>query len=184
MGEPGKKYKTIKNIKVDVDKCIGCRACEVFCSAAHSIPKGSSINPARSRIQVVYDQSNDLYLPVYAGEYTPAMCLGRTKYLIGGREYGSCDFCRASCPSRDLFKEPDSGLPVKCDMCESLNLAPGEEPMCVQVCSVNALVYEEWEEEEVEEVVLGEMERGLRALVDRHGLEKVADNISRLLQKG
>ncbi|MGI5875537.1 MAG: (4Fe-4S)-binding protein [Dethiobacteria bacterium] len=185
MGEPEKKkYKTIKTIKVDVDKCIGCRACEVFCAAAHASPKGAISNPARSRIQVVYDQGNDIYLPVYAGEYTAAQCLGRTSYLIGGREYGGCDFCRASCPSRDLFKEPDSGLPLKCDMCESVGLAPGEEPMCVQVCSVDALVYEEREEEAVEETPLGEVERGLKALVDKYGLEKVANNVSRMLQKG
>ena len=44
--------------------------------------------------------------------------MGRDKYIIDGKEYEECDFCRAVCPSRDLFKEPDSGLPLKCDMCE------------------------------------------------------------------
>ena len=44
--------------------------------------------------------------------------MGRDKYIIDGKEYDECGFCRAACPSRDLFKEPDSGLPLKCDMCE------------------------------------------------------------------
>ena len=60
----------------------------------------------------------DIYIPVFAGEYTAAECTGRDKYIIDGKEYDECGFCRASCPSRDLFKEPDSGLPLKCDMCE------------------------------------------------------------------
>ena len=31
--------KKIKTIKVDVDKCNGCRGCEVICSAFHAEPK-------------------------------------------------------------------------------------------------------------------------------------------------
>ena len=50
-----KKKKIVKTIKVDVDKCNGCRACEVICSAFHAAPKYSSNNPARSRIRVIRD---------------------------------------------------------------------------------------------------------------------------------
>ncbi len=46
-----KKKKIVKTIKVDVDKCNGCRACEVACSALHAAPPYSSNNPARSRIR-------------------------------------------------------------------------------------------------------------------------------------
>jgi len=31
--------KTVKVIKVDLDKCIGCRACELACSAFHAKPR-------------------------------------------------------------------------------------------------------------------------------------------------
>ena len=67
MGE--KKKKIVKTIQVDVDKCNGCRACEVVCSAFHAAPKYSSNNPARSRIRVIRDPLKDIYLPVYAGEH-------------------------------------------------------------------------------------------------------------------
>ena len=107
----------------------------------------------------------DVYLPVYAGENAPAECMGRDKYVIDGKEYDECSFCRASCPSRDVFKEPDSGLPLKCDMCESD--PPLSEPMCVQWCLNNALIYEEREEEVEEEVKLDEMEIGLEALAEQ-----------------
>ena len=106
MGEKTKKI--VKTIKIDADKCNGCRACEVVCSAFHAAPKYSGNNPARSRIQVIRHPLKDIYIPVYAGEYTAAECMGRDKYVIDGKEYDECAFCRASCPSRDIFKEPDS----------------------------------------------------------------------------
>jgi benzoyl-CoA reductase subunit BamC len=168
--------KTIKTIKIDVDKCNGCRACEVICSSFHASPKYSSNNPARSRIRVIHEPLKDVYVPVYAGEYAVAECAGRDKYIIDGKEYDECAFCRASCPSRDLFREPDSGLPLKCDMCEG-----EEEPLCVKWCLVDALTYEEREAViEAASAGPGEIETGLEALVNKHGLEKVMDMVAQL----
>ena len=170
-----KKSKRIKTIKIDVDKCNGCRACEMICSAIHAEPKYSSNNPARSRIRVVRDPLRDVYIPVYAGEYASAECAGRDKYTIDGKEYDECAFCRASCPSRDDFKEPDSGLPLKCDMCEG-----EEEPLCVKWCIVDALVCEEREEEGEEEEKKEDLDVGLEALAQKYGLDKVQDALARL----
>ena len=101
--------------------------------------------------------------------------------MIDGKEYDECAFCRASCPSRDLFKEPDSGLPLKCDMCES---DPSlEEPLCVQWCLNDALVYEEREEDVEEEETRDDMEVGLEALAKEHGLEKIIDALARMTEK-
>jgi benzoyl-CoA reductase subunit BamC len=180
----GKVRKKIKTIRIDADKCNGCRACEVVCSAFHSTPKYSSNNPARSRIRMMRDPLRDVFIPVYAGEYAPAECMGRDKYVIDGKEYDECGFCRASCSSREIFREPDSGLPLKCDMCESD--PPLDQPMCVQWCLNNALIYEEREEEVDEEEAAKpeEMEIGLEALAKKYGLEKVMDAVARLSKKG
>ena len=176
-----KKKKTIKTIRIDVDKCNGCRACEMICSAFHAAPKYSSNNPARSRIRIIREPLRDLYVPVYAGEYTVAECAGRDKYTIDGKEYDECAFCRASCPSRDEFKEPDSGLPLKCDMCEG-----EEEPLCVKWCMHDALILEEREEEileEKEELEQEDLEIGLESLADKHGLQAIMDTLSRMSKK-
>lgn len=171
-----KKKKIVKTIRVDADKCNGCRACEMICSAFHAEPKYSSNNPERSRIRVIRDPFRDMYVPVYAGEYTPAECAGRDKYIIDGKEYDECGFCRAACPSRDIFKEPDSGLPLKCDMCEG-----EEEPLCVKWCTVDALLLEEREEEVDEaEEPLDEMEIGLESLAKKYGMKKLMDTVARM----
>jgi len=177
-----KVKKKVKVIKIDLDKCNGCRACEVICASFHAAPKYSSNNPARARIRLTRDPIKDIFVPVYAGEYTPAECMGRDKYVIDGKEYDECGFCRASCPSRDFFKEPDSGLPLKCDMCEEND--PGQEPLCVQWCLADALIYEEREEEVEEEVKLSDIEIGLQSLVDKHGLQNLVDTVVRMSQKG
>jgi benzoyl-CoA reductase subunit BamC len=171
------EVRIIKRIKIDVDKCNGCLACEVACSAVHAAPQYSSNNPARSRIRVIRDPQSDIFVPVYAGEYTSAECAGRDQYVIDGKEYEECAFCRASCPSRDLFKEPDSGLPLKCDMCESDSSL--DEPLCVQWCLADALVYEEREEKVEPVVAVEDLDVGLEALASKHGWPKVMEAVGR-----
>ncbi|MBT3254958.1 MAG: (4Fe-4S)-binding protein [Deltaproteobacteria bacterium] len=181
MGKPAKKI--IKEIKVDLGKCNGCRACEKACAAFHAIPRYSNFNPARSRIKVVIDERNDQWVPVRAGGYTQAECNGRNHYVIDGKEYSECALCPASCPSRAWFKEPDSGLPLKCDMCE--DVPPLSEPMCVQMCGRDCLTYSEREVEltgaETQEAENHmELKKAYEALVKKHGQKKVVDTFSRL----
>ena len=160
---------------------MGCRACEVACSGFHATPKFSSFNPARSRIRVDIDLLNDQYVPIRSTEIAKVECDGRNKYTVNGKEYSECSFCGAICPSRDMFKEPDSGLPLKCDLCED---DPAVEiPWCVQVCKVDALTYEETEEEVEEETELGDIEVGLSSLADKYGLQNLAAAIARLSRK-
>ena len=176
-----KVKKIIKNIKVDADRCNGCRGCEIACSAFHAEPKYSSVNPARSRIRVITHRLKDIWLPVFAGGYTPTECAGRDTYMIDGKEYDECGFCRATCPSRDMFKEPDSGLPLKCDMCEG-----EDEPLCVKWCLTDVLVYEEreiWVEEETEGKKQEELDIGLESLADKFGLDQLKDAMARMNTK-
>jgi benzoyl-CoA reductase subunit BamC len=173
-----KVKKKIKTIKVDADKCNGCRGCEVACSSFHAEPKYSLVNPAKSRIHVIHHRLKNIWLPVFAGEYTPAECLGRDIYVIDGKEYDECAFCRAVCPSRDLFKDPDSGLPIRCDMCEGEDM-----PLCVEWCLNDVLIYEEREEEVEEQPEVSMLESGLASLVQAYGGEKTTDALARILHK-
>ena len=173
-----KVKKIVKNIKVDADRCNGCRSCEIICSAFHAEPKYSSVNPARSRIRVITHRLQNIWMPVFAGEYTPTECAGRDIYTIDGKEYDECGFCRAACPSRDMFKEPDSGLPLRCDMCEG-----EDEPLCVKWCLTDVLTYEErevWVEEETEEKKHEELHTGLEVLADKYGRDKLMDAVARM----
>jgi len=119
----------MKKIKIDFSKCVGCRACEAACSLQHI---ENTVNPKRSRIRVF--PFGDGFLPVIAGPYTEAECTSKGIVVAGDQEYDACVFCRASCPVRPIFKEPDVDIPLKCDFC-------GEppNPQCVIWCSSEAL---------------------------------------------
>ncbi len=172
--------RLVKEIRVDIDKCTGCRACEMACSAFHAAPRYSSVNPSKARIRVVADELNDEYVPIRAGDYTPSECNGRHVYTIAGKQYSECSFCGASCPSRDYFVEPDSGLPLKCDMCETV--PPLEEPMCVQVCGTDALIYVEREvaREAKLQPTRAEMEEGIESLVKKYGMQAVMGALAQM----
>ena len=116
-------------IKIDHDKCGGCRLCELVCSLQHN---EGSVNPKRSRIRVF--QEGESYFPVIAGPYTDAECNSRGIVVLDGIEIDECVLCRASCPVKPVFKEPDVDIPLKCDFC-------GEppDPQCVKVCVSDAL---------------------------------------------
>jgi benzoyl-CoA reductase subunit BamC len=169
--------KKVKVIRIDIDKCNGCRACEAACSSFHSEPRYARSNPSRARIRVISDPLRNIYIPVFAGQHAAAECMSRDRYIIGGKEYDECAFCRASCPSREIFREPDSRLPLKCDACESQ--PPLEEPMCVQWCLADALTYEERQEKVQEDTRPENLETAIEALVNQHGLEDVLKALAR-----
>ena len=119
-------------IKVDHDKCVACCLCEIACSMQHT----GTINPKRSRIRVFIE--GDTFFPVIAGPYTDAECTAKTNVSINGKEYDSCVLCRSSCPAKPIFKEPDTGIPLKCDFC-----GQPPDPQCVKVCLSGALTFVE-----------------------------------------
>jgi len=128
------------------------------------------------------DDLKDAYVPIRAGDYTPVECNGRHIYTINGKEYRECSFCRVACPTRGYFKDPDTGLPLECDMCESN--PPLEEPWCIKVCGSGALTYIERSVEitkkdvEREEIIIG-----LETLADKFGIQRVIDTVARMSEK-
>ncbi len=166
-------------IKIAPDKCTGCRSCEAICSAYHN---DCLVNPKRSRIRVFFDEGNDVYVPVIAGPYTDAECNGRNIVVFNGKEYGECSFCRASCPSRELFKEPDApDIPLKCDRCGEP--PPEGGPMCVQWCLNEALTYEEREEAETCKDKEKDKEDSVRYLIEKYGWKDIKDTLDHIAEE-
>jgi len=168
--------KIIKEIHINPDNCNGCRACEIACAAFHAKPKYSRFNPSRSRIRMVINEINDEWVAIRSGSFSKTECKGRSRYIINGKEYSECSFCSTICPDRNIFKEPDSNLPLKCDMC-------GEDfeqiPMCVQICSRQALTYS-YREDKVhiaEEKIGEDLEVGLGSLTRKYGLKKIKSGV-------
>jgi benzoyl-CoA reductase subunit BamC len=118
----------MKKIKLDYDKCTACLSCEVACSLHHY----QEINPQKSRIRIYMQKARSV--PVVAGPFTEEECTSKQIILDKGREYDECSLCRASCPTRPWFKEPDTEIALQCDSC-----GDPPDPQCVKYCLSEAL---------------------------------------------
>ena len=121
----------MKKILIDFKKCTGCRQCETACSASHY---NGEVNPQKSRIRIFVDEDNSIFHPVISGPFTNAECTTKSIVYIDGKPYDECTICRASCPGRPWFWEPETNIPLKCDFC-----GDPPDPQCVAICAHGAL---------------------------------------------
>lgn len=130
-------------IQVDVDKCVGCRTCEVTCSLKNT---GQS-NPTRSRIRVIrYEKLGHFhnYIPMVCQQCSEPLCMDAcpVNALSRNNETGAvvvdedncigCRVCTMVCPIGGVSIDPVTKIAVKCDLC-------GGDPECVKVCDQEAL---------------------------------------------
>ncbi len=113
-----------KVMKIYHDKCTGCRYCEIICSLRHL---KNAVDPKQSRIRVYQD--DERFFPIIAGATSTQECRPHSTVFMGNEEFEDCALCRASCPSRPWFKDPNTGKALKCSMCGD----------CVEWCPSGAL---------------------------------------------
>lgn len=121
---------------VDRSVCTGCRYCEVICSSYHY---GGEVNPKKSRIRVFSNTLEGMDNPIVCKQCGKAPCkeacptqaiVVNAKMRIPQIIYSKCISCHAcveACPFRSMFIDPDTGFPLKCDLC-------GGDPKCVKFC--------------------------------------------------
>lgn len=129
----------MKKIKVEQERCTGCRLCETVCSLSHE----GKLNLTVSRIQV--DPSSE-------SEYQPKTCrqcqncppseICPTGAFQWNKETGvvtiveekcdQCGLCISECPFASVFET--NGRILVCDIC-------GGGPRCVEVCQKQAIVF-------------------------------------------
>jgi benzoyl-CoA reductase subunit BamC len=106
----------MKKIKIDIDKCTGCRTCETICSLTHD--DRETINPRKARIRVFRDDKEGVNLPLISRssnqiEYVKAPTITIDEKTCNVEQFWS------------LFKPVD----VECNFCTN----------CVNWCVTDAL---------------------------------------------
>lgn len=120
------------------DRCIGCRLCQLTCSASHE----GVFNPQKARLRVVSDYLPEGGLLVEAAVCdlcgscvsacpTGAMAPRDGRLALAEDLCSGCGECAAACQA-GLIAMDDFGRPRFCDLC-------GGEPQCAAWCPHGAL---------------------------------------------
>ncbi len=136
---------------VDLDRCIGCYACEVACKQEHDLPVGPrwirvfQDGPKETSAGLQLDFCPQLCKQCEdpkCGEVCPENAISKNPegpVLIDFDRCNGCKACIEACPFELMGFDEVSGKASKCDFCVG-RLVQGLEPSCVAFCPGKALV--------------------------------------------
>jgi anaerobic carbon-monoxide dehydrogenase iron sulfur subunit len=142
-----------KQIYVAIERCLGCRSCELACAVAHSQTKDLlqamlEAAPPQARVEVGVVET--FAVPLHCRHCEDAPCItvcpshamsrsGPDEPVVcQGSKCIGCTLCVLVCPFGVLKMDRAGKVIVKCDLCQDL-LADGKDPACVTACPTGAI---------------------------------------------
>ena len=131
-------------IKIDINKCTGCKRCETVCAFYHT----GRINHHLSRIKVLNIYETGIDGPVVCNRCQESYCLkcpehaltigAQNQIIVSPTVCTLCGVCEKSCPigAIEIFND----IVYVCDLC-------GGEPKCVEACSEKAIIFNNFYEQ-------------------------------------
>jgi DMSO reductase iron-sulfur subunit len=146
---PGEQYR----FHFDMNKCIGCRSCEIACNEQNGNPTEIRWRRIGEIEGGTYPDTSRHYLSMGCNHCLDAECVkgcpveAYTKDPVTGIVLHSadacigCQYCVWNCPYSVPQFNVERGVVGKCDMCHG-RLAEGLEPACVNACPEAAIEIE------------------------------------------
>ncbi|MHA2424036.1 MAG: 4Fe-4S dicluster domain-containing protein [Candidatus Thorarchaeota archaeon] len=155
-----------KVLAIDFEKCTGCRNCELACSIAHT----QTFNPARSRIQILKNELENVLAPMVCLQCERPLCKNACPNdAIVKNEHGilyvdsdvcvGCMNCVTACVYGGITIDPKTKKAIKCNHCEG-------NPKCEPACEYGAITYLEKKQG------LELRKRGTKSLTSQLGIVK------------
>lgn len=132
---------------VDLNKCVGCRACEEACTQRNHLPEGTSY----IHVYKQGDEQGSWFLPVQCQHCSDAPCrtvcpAGATYrhptgvVLVNDNVCVGCKYCAVACTYGARVYDEHTGVVNKCWLCLDWVLGGGQ-PACVQACLKGARIF-------------------------------------------
>ncbi|RJR22221.1 MAG: dehydrogenase [Nitrospiraceae bacterium] len=148
MAKQNKRYAMLINL----DRCVGCFACQVSCKAEYDIPLGTFRCKVETYRSGSYPDIRKFFLPRLCNHCASAPCIeGCEEHALYRNQQGvvllddtkctGCQMCYDKCPYNAISVSPDRGTAEKCDFCYTRRLMQGLLPVCVQNCMGKAMVF-------------------------------------------
>lgn len=138
---------------INLDRCIGCYACEVACKMENDIALGERWNKV---VQVEpfgeFPHVSTYWLPVMCQQCEESPCThvcptgasyrdeATGMVLVDKEKCIGCKYCMMACPYGVRSWNAAESVVEKCTLCAHLS-KNGELPMCVRTCSAGARFY-------------------------------------------
>lgn len=134
---------------INLNKCVGCYACQVSCKSEHNVPFGAF----RCRVETYKSGSfpdiKKVFIPRICNHCENPPCIDSCEekaltknpdgVIVFSKELCiNCQKCYEECPYDAI--DISSGEPQKCDFCYE-RLSAGELPACVKSCMGKAILF-------------------------------------------
>jgi carbon-monoxide dehydrogenase iron sulfur subunit len=144
-----------KIIACRIERCLGCRSCEIACALVHSQSKNiqeAVLETPRPKRRVSVEGTEGRALPLQCRhcENAPCVVVCPTEaihrksesgpVLIDGDRCIGCKLCMVVCPFGVIDLAPGGRAVVKCDQCAE-RVEAGGVPACVAACLTHALEF-------------------------------------------
>jgi anaerobic carbon-monoxide dehydrogenase iron sulfur subunit len=141
----------MKEIFVRLDRCQGCKSCEMACAVQHSASRnlyGAALEKPGPVRRLYVESAEGMRVPLVCRHCEDAPCVAvcRTGAMSQDPVTGvvdrdvtrcvGCWMCAMICPYGVIGQGAEKRVAVKCDRCPDLDV-----PACVDACPSGALVY-------------------------------------------
>ena len=138
---------------IDIERCLGCKRCEIECAVAHSASKDlfeaiKEEPQPEARVQV--EALEEFSAPLQCRHCEEAPCVAvcpsgalskpqpENPLLLDAALCIGCKQCMIACPFGVIRLNRDGKAMLKCDLCVE-RLTEGEPPACARACLVGAI---------------------------------------------